>query len=145
MDSLSSYAVAALALILLVFYFVRKIPAYLALSSVVAAGYAGVTGASLDWRRPSEWLVFVAGLLLWTFGLLIVRLMLVRSVSLRLLATMDGGVEETIVEDIGGRFHDMRSFRLTRTEDDGTSALTGWGRLVSGVVAALYSVFRIEA
>jgi len=38
MDPLSTYAVAALALILLVFYFVRKIPAYLALSTVVAAG-----------------------------------------------------------------------------------------------------------
>jgi hypothetical protein len=145
MDSLNWLAVAALALILVIFYFVRKIPAYLALSFVVAVGYAGATAAQVDWHLPSEWMVIVIGLLFWSFGLLIVRLMLVRSVSLRLLARMDGGEQENIVEDIAGRLHDMRSFRLTRVQGDGTSMLTGWGRFVGVVVAALYSVFRIEA
>ena len=90
MDSLNWLAVAALALILVIFYFVRKIPAYLALSFVVAVGYAGATAAQVDWHLPSEWMVIVIGLLFWSFGLLIVRLMLVRSVSLRLLARMEG-------------------------------------------------------
>jgi hypothetical protein len=144
MMPLAWYAIAALTIVLGIFYFVRRIPAYLALTVVVVAGFAAVTAGRVDWTQGAEWVVIVVGLLLCIFGLLIVRVMLIRSVSLQLLARIDGGGQESIGEDIGRRLHDMRSFRLIRTAPDGTSALTGWGRLVGAVVAVFYAVFRIE-
>jgi hypothetical protein len=145
MAPLGVYAVGALALVLAIFYFVRKIPAYLALSAVVVVVFALATVGHIEWVQPSEWIVAVAGLLLCVFGLLIVRVMLIRSVSLRLLASIDSGAQETIGEDIGGRLHDMIAFGLIRAVPDGTCDLTPFGRFVGGVVAVFYSVFRIDA
>jgi hypothetical protein len=144
MISLTWYMVGALALVLAIFYFVRKIPAYLALSVVVVGAFAAASISRVDWGRPAEWLVMVVGLLLCIFGLLIVRVMLVRSVSLRLLARMDSGQSEGMVEDLGGRFGDMRAFGLITGAPDGRNTLTAWGRTVSSIVAVLYSVVRIE-
>lgn len=142
MSLLSWYGLCALALIGGIFYFVRKIPAYAALCLLAVVGFAGVTLPLLDLAHPSEWLVMTFGLLLCVFGLLIVRVMLVRSVSLRLLRTIDEGQAEHMSEDIGGRLADMRGFRLIETEGE-QCALTPFGRLVGGVVAAFYSLFRI--
>ena len=144
MVSLTWYMVGALAVVLAVFYLVRKIPAYLALSVVVVGAFAAATLSRVDWGWPAEWLVMVVGLLLCVFGLLIVRVMLVRSVSLRLLARMDSGKIEGLVEDLGARLGDMRAFGLISAAPDGRSTLTAWGRTVSGIVAVLYSVVRIE-
>jgi hypothetical protein len=86
----------------------------------------------------------VVALLLCIFGLLIVRVMLVRSVSLRLLARMDSGENESMGEDIGGRLSDMRAFRLIQAAPDGKNTLTAWGWTVSTIIAVLYSLLRID-
>jgi hypothetical protein len=144
MTALDGYGIGALALLVLVFYFVRRIGVYVALGLAITAGFVLATHTSVDWARPSEWLVMTAGLLACIFGLLIVRVMLIRSVSLRLLARIENETEATFGEDIGGRLRDMRSFRLIHTVD-GRNTLTPFGRLVSGLVAASYSVLGIRA
>jgi hypothetical protein len=144
MSLLSWYGLGALALIGGIFYFVRKISAYAALCLLTVVGFAGVTFPVLDLGRPSEWLVMTFGLLLCVFGLLIVRVMLVRSVSLRLLRTIDEGQAEHMSDDIGGRLADMRGFGLIKTDGE-RCTLTPFGRLVGGVVATFYSLFRIAA
>jgi hypothetical protein len=143
MVALGWYGVGALGLIVLVFYWVRKIPAYVAACVAIAGGFAMTTCAVVDWKRPTEWVALVAGLLLSSFGLLIVRVMLVRSVSLQLLRRIEGANQDGFGEDIAGRLGDMRSFNLIRATKEG-NALTGFGRLVSAVVAILYSLFRVK-
>ena len=144
MDPVSFYGVLCLAVILPIFYFVRKIGAYVALCVMAVAAFAVMTLRYVDGSRPWEWLVMIAGLLLCIFGLLIVRVMLVRSVSLRLLAAMDSGAPETTGDDIGRRLHDMRALRLVRLTSEGKNALTGFGWLVSSIVAVFYFLFRID-
>jgi hypothetical protein len=144
MTALTWYGIGALALIFMVFLFVRRIPTYLALALAIAGGFTAATYASVDWHSPSEWIVMTAGLLACAFGLLIVRVMLVRSVSLQLLGRIEGATQRSFGEDLGGRLHDMRAFRLIHTTD-GRNVLTPFGRLVSNIVALFYSVFRIQA
>jgi hypothetical protein len=144
MASLSWYGLGALALIGVFFYFVRKIPAYVALCSLTVLGFAFVTFPLLDRERPSEWVVMTTALMLCIFGLLIVRVMLIRSVSLRLLRSIQEGHAERMNEDIGGRLADMRAFRLIETRE-GLCELTPFGRLVGGGIAAFYSLLRIAA
>jgi hypothetical protein len=143
MGPLSLYGVGALALVLLVFYFVRKIPAYVAICASIVILFGVATFRRSD-TAVSNWIVMVFALLLSTFGLLVVRVMLIRSVSLRLLAAIDAGTQETIGADIGGRLHDMRALHLVKSVPDGTSALTPFGWFVSSVIAVFYWLFRIE-
>lgn len=142
MGPLAWYGLLTLAAIGVIFYFVRKIPAYLGTAGCTVLIFAWATFPLLDRARPSEWIVLAAGLLLCVFGLLIVRVMLVRSVSLRLLRSIDEGQAERMNEDIGGRLADMRGFRLIETSG-GHCSLTPFGRLVGGGIAALYTLFRI--
>jgi hypothetical protein len=143
MAALDWYGIGALVLIVLAFVLVRNIAVYLVAAGVVTTGFALATYSGVDWRRPSEWVVLTAGLLACSFGLLIVRVMLVRSVSLKLLATIDGSPGGSFGENIGGRLHDMRASRLIRTTAEQNS-LTPFGQLLSALVALLYGVFRIE-
>jgi hypothetical protein len=143
MSALDWYGVGALALILLVFYSIRKILVYVALCGTIVVGVALATRGLADSERLSEWIVMMAGLLLCIFGLLIVRVMLVRSVSLRLLGTLEAGGQQSVGEDVGGRLNDMRSFQLIHAIQGG-NALTAFGRLVSGGVAIFYWLFRIK-
>ena len=142
MSLLSWYGTGALALIGVCFYFVRRIPAYLALCLLAVVGFAVVTFPLLDLTNPAEWVVMTTGLLLCIFGLLIVRVMLIRSVSLRLLRSIQDGQAERMNEDIGGRLADMRGFRLIEMQE-GQCELTAFGRLVGGAIGACYSLLRI--
>jgi hypothetical protein len=144
MNAIDGYGIGCLGLILVVFYFVRKIPAYVACSAGTSALFTALTLRDVDFANPSQWLVMLAGLLVCAFGLLIVRVMLIRSVSLNLLRSIDGMSQDRFGDDIGGRLDDMRSFRLIRTAED-ANALTAFGRFVGGVVATLYALFRIKA
>jgi hypothetical protein len=145
MSLLGWYGVGAMALIVPVFYFVREVRAYLAVSAIIVGAFSVATFSHVRWGQCAEWIVMVVGLLLSVFGLLIVRVMLIRSVSLQLLARIDGGLQESIGEDIGRRLLDMRSFHLICTTPDGKNALTGAGRFVAGSVAILYAIFRVES
>jgi len=144
MATLDWYGLGAIALIALVFYLVRKIPMYIALCGVICAGFVAVTAPAADFSRPSGWIVMTLGLLASSFGLLIVRVMLIRSISLNLLRNLDNAVESTFTEDLGGRLGDMRKFRLIETKGE-ASTLTSFGRLVGGVIGVFYSLLRIGA
>jgi hypothetical protein len=144
MTPLDWYGIAALALIGLCFYLVRKIPAYVGLSGAIALGFGVITFGQVDWQSPARWLVMECGLLLFIFGLLIVRTMLIRSVSLHLLGRLESGQAGSMGEDIGGRLKDMRKFGLIQPAGGG-NALTPFGRLVSSVVALFYGLVRIKA
>jgi len=144
MIALDWYGVFALALVVLAFYFVRNIRGYIVTGGVIVAGFAASTCSSLRVSHPSEWFVLVTGLPLCIFGLLIVRVMFIRSVSLGMLRSIELGTEDSFGEDIGGRLGDMRAFHLIHTVD-GRNALTAFGALVSAVVALFYSMFRIKA
>jgi hypothetical protein len=110
---------------------------------LIVAACAALTVPLVEWSRPSEWILLIVGLFLCVFGLLIVRVMLIRSVSLHLLSNILAGKEGHMAEDIGGRLGDMRAFGLIRT-DEGVSQLTAFGRLISGIVAVFYLLFRID-
>jgi hypothetical protein len=144
MVPLRLYAVGALALIVAIFWVVRKIPAFATLSSGVVLAFAAATVARGEGGHVAEWVLAVVGLLLCAFGLLIVRVMLIRSVSLKLLAHIDSGRPQTIAHDIGGRVHDMAAFSLVRGMPEGMCRLTPFGRFVGGVATFLYSAFRID-
>ncbi len=150
MTALDGYGLVAAAVLLLVFYFVRTISVQVLAGAAVPAAFAIVTRAWAGGSDRAEWGVLVVGLLAFAFGLLIVRVMLIRSVSLHLLgrieaATTDEGLTaEGFAADIGGRLGDMRTFHLIQP-DDRRILLTPFGSFVSGVVATFYFLFRIEA
>jgi high-affinity Fe2+/Pb2+ permease len=143
MTALDFYGMGALGLLGLVFCFVRSVPAYLVLASVVIGAFVVGTPLSTTGLAATR-IVMTTGLVACAVGLLIVRVMLVRSVSLQLLGRLDGARSDVFTEDIRGRLHDMRAFHLVRTLE-GVNMLTTFGKLVSGVVAASYSVFRIRS
>ena len=122
------YGIAGAALLGLSFYLARRVPSFLASGAAVVA---------------PEWSVTTAGLLAVFAGLLIVRLMLMRSVSLRLLGRVDRGASRGFDDDIGIRVREMRVFGLARRTRRG-NALTPLGRAVAGVVAPLYRALRID-
>ena len=143
MTAIDGYGAAALLAIALVFWFIRTIPAYLAAGALIVAAFGAITFGSLSWAEASNWLVMTSGLMLSVFGLLIVRVMLIRSVSLNLLGSMHGQRKESFGEDIGARLGDMRKFGLIETTGKDNS-LTAFGRFVGGVIALFYAVFRIK-
>jgi hypothetical protein len=142
-SALNCYGFGAVVAIALVFYFVRHIAAYLALCSAVVAAFAAGAWRSRAPADLSESIVLTLGLFLCVFGLLIVRVMLIRSVSLRLLGRIETGQEGGFSADVGARLHDMRAFGLIRTTGE-TSELRPFGRFVGGVVTGLYAAFRID-
>jgi hypothetical protein len=144
MATLEWYGLGALALIALVFYFIRKIPMYIALCGVICVGFIALTAPGADFSRPSEWIIMTLALLSSSFGLLIVRVMLIRSISLNLLRNLENAVQSTFTEDLGGRLGDMRKFRLIEAKGQ-ESVLTSFGRFVGGVVGVFYSLLRIGA
>jgi hypothetical protein len=142
MTDLDLYGIGALALIGVVFWRVRRISTYLAISAAIIASFAFVISTSPTTETLLTPVLMIVGLVECGFGLLVVRVMLVRSVSLRLLGR-DAKRTDAFHDDIHGRLHDMRRFHLVRTDRDGNT-LTGFGQFVSGIVAASYSLFRID-
>lgn len=145
MTTLDLYGIVVFAVLVLLFYGVRSIPLYVALALAIVGGFAAVTSGSTATVGWPTWLVMLSGLLLCAFGLLIVRTMLIRSVSLHLLRSIDSGHADTFNEDIATRLSDMRALSLIRARDGDEHTLTSVGRLIAGGVAALYTLFRIQA
>jgi len=144
MTSLDAYGVCALALVVLVFVCVRHVSVYAVLGLAVIGGFVLATSRSASADTASTRLVITLGLAAWVFGLLIVRVMLVRSVSLRLLAGIGSSSRDVFDAGIRARIGDMQRFRLVRETAAG-HMLTGFGELVGGLVAACYVVLGIEA
>ena len=144
MTALDWYGIAALAAIGAAFVLVREVPKYLVAAAAVVVGFASATllaGAAV--ARPVDWVTYTLGLAACAFGLLIVRLMLVRSVSLRLLSRLERPASDPFLEDIGGRLEDMARFRLIQLSGD-VVCLTPFGRTIARLMAICYVAFRIE-
>jgi hypothetical protein len=144
LGSFDWYAIFTLGCVFVIFYFIRKTPLFLLASTLVTLSFAALSVGSVAWGRPSQWLVTNCGLQLCVFGLLIVRTMLIRSVSLRRLARIAAGQPGAMTEDIAHRLDDLRRLGLTGSLD-GKNSLTRLGRVIGGSVAALYTVTRIRA
>ena len=142
MDLLDMYATAAFEAVGLVFVFIRRIPYYAAGCILSFLLFAWFTRGWIA-PRTGEWIVMAAGLLLFSFGLLIVRVMLIRSVSLQLLRTLaSSSTSSAIGEDVGVRLQDMSYFRLIHLGEH--NRLTAFGRFCSTVVVIFYTIFRIK-
>jgi hypothetical protein len=112
-------------------------------SGAIVCGFTAIAYPSLPAERVSEWFVITAGLLASIVGLSIARVMLIRSVSLQLLARIDGAEADSFHDDICGRLNDLRAFHLVRRADSGNT-LTPFGQMVGGIVAASYWALRIK-
>lgn len=146
MSALDWYGLAGSALVLLAFYFLRDVSAYIkaCIAIVVATGVAAfVSLGSAEFDALLRAAITTVGLGLCAFGLLFVRVMFIRSVSLNLLRSIQNGSAGGFNEDIGGRLGDMRTFRLIESRGE-VNTLTGFGRLVSGFVALFYAVLRVK-
>ena len=132
-------------LITILFFIVRSRPILFHLiCSVLIAGFVFCTGRFLQAEQIGEWILLTVGLLLYWFGLVIVRVMLTRSVSLRMLADYDRGeVHNTASEGIASRFQDAATFGLVIGEQDGYR-LTPFGKLIAWIVATSYGILRIR-
>jgi hypothetical protein len=76
-------------------------------------------------------------------GLMFVRFMLIRSVSLQLLARIGDVADGACRHEISERMNDMRTLRLVRVAND-RNTLTLAGRFVAEVAASVYYIFGIE-
>src|ERR1043166_5506129 len=137
------YAILTQACIFIIFYFIRARTLFLLGCILIIVSFAALSLGSVAWERPSQWLVTNCGFQLSAFGLLMVRTMLVRSVSLRLLGRIAAGQSGSITEEVAHRLNDLRRFGLT-TRVDGKNSLTRLGRAISTVVAVLYALSRIR-
>ena len=135
---------AAFLLISMAFGIVRGQPArFLAVCAAVIAGGAVLTRDA----RPAgpDWGILFAGLALYSFGLLFLRTMLRRSVSLRLLAACaDERSPAAVREDIGRRLGELSRYGLARRVGP-EYRLTPWGRSLAAVLGVVYNVLRLKA
>jgi hypothetical protein len=143
MTEIDWYGLAGIAAIALGFYALRRIPLYLLACALVIVAFGWATRDFLV-ATPVQWIVMCAGLCLSAFGLLIIRVMLTRSVSLHLLRRLQASLDDEFTRDIGSRLSDMRGFGLIRDADGEQVSLTSFGRIICSVVTALYATFRIK-
>jgi hypothetical protein len=142
MIAVEIYGVGADALLALLFWTLRRVPAFAAGGVAVLVMFAiGGYGQASD--HLPEWLLMTAGLAATFVGLLIVRVMLIRSVSLHLLGRVAGLQTAGYAEDIRARVEDLRTARLSRRAE-GRIALTAAGRAAAALMVILYRVLRIE-
>ena len=94
-------------------------------------------------HRPAETVAIVVGLALYWVGLLILRAMLTRSVSLHLLIAHAQGPNEAAFEDrIADRVAEAVRYRLVRADGERLT-LSSIGRGLARVLAVLYRMARL--
>jgi hypothetical protein len=143
MSELELTAIAFLAALLSVFYFIRRLPLHNVFGLLVVVVF-------VLWTRKyiatdfSSWLLWTLILTLNWFGLLVVRVMLTRSVSLRLLANLaQQQSAENFEQEIAGRLKDARAFHLVQITDQ-SYRLTMFGVFISTIVVVLYTLIRVK-
>lgn len=121
------------------FYFVRTSLAWFLAACVAVLGLCEfMSGQWADPGTAVERLVIVLGLALSSLGLLTVRVVLTRSVSLRILsAYVEGPADVRIGADIARRVEEAEHYRLVTRRDD-RYTLTVFGRAVARIMAVLY-------
>ena len=93
--------------------------------------------------RPAETAAIGVGLSLYWFGLLILRTMLTRSVSLHLLIALARGSHEVAFDDrIADRVNEAVRYRLVRT-DGGRLTLSPAGVGLAKLLRVLYRMARL--
>jgi hypothetical protein len=143
MSNLEFFALDAVATLIVTFCAVRRIATLLFWGVVIIAVFVGLTGPSLPAGDASEWFVTSVGLGAWLIGLAVVRAMLTRSVSLRMMARLDAHAARTYDRDLRSRLDELRRLHLVRRAD-GVNTLTVPGRTIGAIVAASYRAVRIR-
>jgi hypothetical protein len=148
-NSLDWFGIISFVLILCIFYNVRRrIEVYVICCTAVIALFVLFTWDEIASANGApEWWILTFGLVLYAFGLLVIRIMLQRSVSLHLLEKLNGKGEqehENMREEIAERLRDMQQFRLISTRQVDVYHLTHFGLFVASVVTFLYFVLRIQ-
>ena len=145
MDNFNALGFAAFLGITLLFFIMRsRAILFHLLCAILMGSFVHWTGRQLIAGSVAEWLLLVTGLVLYWFGLVIVRVMLTRSVSLRMLGAYDRQ-EQTVTagEGIFARLKDAKHFGLMMGEAE-KYTLTFFGRLIAGIVAISYAILRIK-
>jgi hypothetical protein len=143
MNILQISGVAAFIFLSFAFYLCRRMSLFNIVSGAVIAGFVFCL-IRFHQDFSQEALVLLFGLVLYWFGLLILRVILQRSVSLHLLLSyFQDRPAETIREEVSGRFKDALFFRLVR-QDGPAFRLTLFGRFIATIVALFYFIVRIE-
>jgi hypothetical protein len=136
---LDRLALVSLAYLCASFYFVRtSLVWFLAACGAVIGLFGFVSWQWADHGVAVERLVILPGLALSSLGLLMVRIVLTRSVSLRLLSAYVGEPAEVSVgADIARRVEEAEHYRLVTRRDD-RYTLTVFGRVVARIMELLY-------
>ncbi len=144
MNELEIIGISSLLIISAIFYVVRKrIILYQLLCASDIAAFIFMSRRFVG-VSPSERVLLICGLVLYWFGLTVVRIILNRSVSLNLLTSLrDGLSNNTVKEDIAGRLKDAQHYRLVSVVNK-TYHLTWFGWIFALVITIAYSVFQIE-
>jgi hypothetical protein len=109
----------------------------LTLVLVVALSSAGTV-------RSADALVLLTGLALYWIGLLIVRVMLSRSVSLHLLLACSSGHDRPTMDDrLAGRLDDARKYHLVHQRAD-VYTVSRFGLVLDVVLGGLYRVVGLR-
>jgi hypothetical protein len=144
LKSFEYLSLSAVGLISAVFYISRgRLYLYTFLSAVILGAFA-ISGHTL--ASTPEYFLTLVGVIFYFYGLLIVRIMLKRSVSLQLLARIAASDRRnlTLNPEIKGRFDDLVTYRLARTDQNQVCHLTPFGKMVSTLVRVLYIILRIQ-
>ena len=143
MKELEVIGISFLLILSAIFYVVRKrmvLFQVLCASTIIA--FIFMSSRYVD--SPSERVLLICGLGLYWFGLTVLRIILNRSVSLNLLASIrDGLPDHPVKEDIAGRLKDAQHYRLVSVVNE-TYHLTWFGWIFAVVITIAYYVFRID-
>ena len=112
-----------------------------------AVGTAVIVAGAIVTREARtmgpDWAILVAGLGLYSFGLLVIRTMLRRSVSLRLLAAYAADRSPaTVGADIAHRVAELGHYGVA-ARSDAQYRLTAGGRLLAGMLRLVYAATRL--
>jgi hypothetical protein len=115
---------------------------FMAACAVVIVASAIVTRAAR--AEGPDWGFLIAGLALYSFGLLVLRTMLRRSVSLRMLAACAGDRSvASVSQDVASRLGELSRYRLVRRSGP-EYRLTAWGRSLTTLLRMVYAVVRLR-
>ncbi len=144
-NELEMIGISCFVVISAIFYVVRKrMILYHVLCASVIAAFVFVSSRYVAPSAGSPVVLLICGLGLYWFGLTVVRIMLNRSVSLNLLASLrDGLSDSTLKEDIAGRLKDAEHYRLVSVVNE-TYYLTRFGWIFALLITIAYHIFRIE-
>jgi len=145
MSFLETYGIGAFLLLSFFFLVIGSRPILFHLiCGILLCGFVFITGQKLEPKSLAEWTVYTIGLVLYWFGLTIVRIMLTRSVSLNMLNTFSGGeVSASPSEGIATRLQDAQNFGLISLSNE-QCRLTPFGKLIAFIVATSYWILRIK-